>query len=268
MKMQNKKESGMMAVEAVLSFMVFLMAVLSIISLINVFMVHNKVQFAVNSTAHELASYTYLFEATGLHGAAQQVHADGEPYVTGLQEKVSHFTDTYNKMQKVYADIQGGEAGEIASDVQELADAADITKGDIKNVMENPKDVLAGAVYMGVEYAAKKLSSAAVAGAMSGLTKKYLAQAGLPETAAKDADAYLTGYGVKGGYAGLDFSGSSFLQDDRGKMIDVMVSYDMEIRFLRLFRKNPSVHVIQRTAAAAWLDGDGEKLSDYGIQTD
>lgn len=266
MEAQKNNESGMMAVEAVLSFMVFLMAVLSIISLINVFMVHNKVQAAINSAAHELASYTYLYEATGLHSAAQTVHADGAPYVTGLQEKITNLTDTFNKMQKVYTSIQGSQPGEIGNSVQELQTAADITKGDLKHVMENPKDVLAGAIYMGAEYAAQKLSGAAVAGAVKGLSQKYLVQYGAGGSIAKDADAFLTGYGIKDGYAGLDFSGSSFLQDDRGKMIDVMVSYDMEISFLKILKKDPSVRVIQRTTAAAWLDGDGKKLSDYGIK--
>lgn len=265
---RKKNESGMIVVEAVLSFMVFLMVVLSIISLTNVFLVHNKVQFAINSAAHELASYTYLYEATGIHAAADQVHADGEPYVTGLQTKVDHLVDSYNKMQSVYTNIQGGAYGEAAGSMQELTSSVYTSAGDIQNAMENPSDVLAGAIYMGVEYAGNKLSGAAVAGAMRGLSKKYVEQLAADNSPAKDADSYLKGFGVKEGYSELDFSGSSFLQDEHGKVIDVVVSYDMEISFLKLFKQDPSLHMIQRTAVPAWLDGDGDKPSKHGITTD
>ncbi len=265
---RKNDESGMMVVEAVLSFMVFLMVALSVISLTNVFLVHNKIQFAINCAAHELASYTYLYEATGLHAAADQVHSDGEPYVEGLQNKVSHLTDSYNKMQKVYANIQGGDYVQAAGMAGELSSSIQTSVSDIQNVMEKPTDTLAGAIYMGVEFAADRLSAAAVAGAMRGLSKKYVGQQAAGGAQAKDADTYLKGFGIKGGYADLDFKGSSFLQDANGKVIDVMVSYDMEISFLKLLKQDTSLHIIQRAAAAAWLDGDGDKPSKHGVPMD
>ncbi len=66
---QKENESGMMVVEAVLSFTVFIMVVSAIVYLITIFTLHNKVQFAINSAAHEMASYTYLYQASGLRDA-------------------------------------------------------------------------------------------------------------------------------------------------------------------------------------------------------
>ena len=42
----RKREEGMMTVEAVLSLVPFIIAVLGIISFINIFAVHNKIQYA------------------------------------------------------------------------------------------------------------------------------------------------------------------------------------------------------------------------------
>ena len=53
-----ENESGMMVVEAALSFVVFIMVCLAIVFLINIFTVHNRIQFAINSAAKEL----YLFD--------------------------------------------------------------------------------------------------------------------------------------------------------------------------------------------------------------
>ena len=53
-------ESGMMVVEAVIGFTTFLIVCLTIIFLINIFMLHNRIQFAINSAAHEIAAYSYI----------------------------------------------------------------------------------------------------------------------------------------------------------------------------------------------------------------
>ena len=75
----RQDENGMMVVEAVISFMVFLFVVLAVISLINVYMVHNRIQFAVNSAAHEMSSYFYLYEAVGARAGSDQIYEDGAP---------------------------------------------------------------------------------------------------------------------------------------------------------------------------------------------
>lgn len=71
------------------------------------------------------------------------------------------------------------------------------------------------------------------------------------------ADEYLKKAGVTGGVKGLDFSGSRLFQDKEYKMIDIVVEYDLEIFFFELFMKKPVIHVVQRCAIPAWLDGDG-----------
>ena len=78
---------------------------------------------------------------------------------------------------------------------------------------------------------------------------------------AMSADEYLINYGVKDGINGLNFKNSSFLSDDQYRMIDLVVEYDIEVYFFKLFRKDPTIHVVQRCEVPAWLDGDGVTYS-------
>ena len=62
----RKKEAGMMTVEAVLSLVPFIMVILGIISFINIYEVHNKIQYAMYQLGSELSGYTYFYQALGL----------------------------------------------------------------------------------------------------------------------------------------------------------------------------------------------------------
>lgn len=247
--MKKNRESGMVVVEAVLSFTIFIMAVLCIISLINVYMVHNKVQFAINSAANELTSYLYLYEVAGLHA----VHNDGDEYVDKLTGSAADIVDSYNKMSEVGSKISGSDFSTIESDVDDLKESFDKSYSDIKNYIDNPNELLVGIIYGGYEM----LENSTVGLLIRLLSAKYI------DTADKDADEYLRGFGVMQGYDGLKFNRTTFLQDDDGKMIDVVVEYDMEVMFLGMFLPDSSIHVVQRVSVPAWLCGDGEELPDF-----
>lgn len=75
------------------------------------------------------------------------------------------------------------------------------------------------------------------------------------------ADEYLIHCGVKDGIKRPEFKNSSFLSDDQYRMIDLVVEYDIEVYFFKLFRKDPTIHVVQRCEVPAWLNGDGVKYS-------
>ena len=75
------------------------------------------------------------------------------------------------------------------------------------------------------------------------------------------ADAYLRYYGVRNGMDGLDFGESQLFSDDKYRMIDIVVEYDIEVYILKLFLRDPTIHVVQRCSMPAWLDGDGVTYS-------
>lgn len=274
---KEKAESGMMVVEAVLSFTVFIMVVIAIVYLINIFMVHNRVQFAINSAAHELASYSYVYTALGIGGLEDTLAEDGSPHTTPINDTANQLVDSLNKIESFVGSVS--EAGDAVMNLEWDAPAFERVKADaiaakdsvgasisgVKGLLSNPRSMLVGMIYIGVSrgfYEVKKWVGSFVAPL---LAEKYLEQENM------SADEYLRAYGIKDGYAGLDFSGTTIFAEDMGpdnssgRIIDIVVSYDIDMKFIELILPNPTVHVVQRVSVAGWVDGDGEKLSDYGI---
>ena len=177
--------------------------------------------------------------------------------------------DSYNKINTLtgnvsntYNDIQNFELStdglnNIVSDMNAIKDSGTATIDSVKATrekigacFEDPKGTLAGFIYL-----------AASGGITAG--KSFIGEA-LARTLTKGfiSNDYLLSYGVKNGYEGLDFGGSSIFCGENKNMIDIEVRYDIEIGFLGLLIADPTVHVVQRVTIPAWLDGDGKRVED------
>ena len=175
----------MMVVEAVITFTVFLMVVIAIIYLINVFIIHNKIQFAMNTAAHELASYSYIYQALGIRGAEQQIDADGKPYTTPIDDTATQVVDTLNKIQTLSKSVSNTATAvkqlEVSQDsIKDAYNSAKQTYEDGKATVEStkksvqqvtdlfsdPQSLLVGVIYMGASgasYAVKSVGAQAAA---------------------------------------------------------------------------------------------------------
>ncbi len=265
------KENGMMVVEAVLSFTIFVMVVAAIIYLTTIFMLHNRIQFALNSAAHELASYSYVYQALGIRSKSLQIKEDGSKYVEDIDSTATQVVDTLNKVESLKdraesTDIESLDVSDIQSawnDVKSTVDSGKASYNKIKNLVTNPKNLLVGVIYMAGDLADTGLKTVFATYAAMGLTQKYLS------TDKQTADEYLKSMGVKEGYNGLDFSGSSVFCDESMQLIDLVVEYDIDLSFVKLIIPDAKLHVVQRVTVPAWLDGDCNKktLSSYGVET-
>lgn len=266
-------ESGMLVVETVLSFTVFLVVILSIIFLTNIFVVHNKIQYAINAAAHEISAYSYLYQALGLRQAEQTIQGDGAAYTKPIDDTVTQVMDSFNRIQGL-----NGAAGELAGSLQEVSmspeqlaalqkQAEEVAEGAVQiaeSVQKSVEDVtalfgdgeslLAGLIYMGASAGSYAVKSAAGTMAAGALTKKYIGSVG------EDADAYLRSYGITDGYGGLDFSGSTLFCDAQKRMVDFVVQYDIDLGFLGLVMPMDQLHVVQRVSVPGWLNGDGKTV--------
>lgn len=275
---QDGSESGMMVVEAVFSFTIFIMVIAAIVYLISIFMLHNKVQFAINSAAHEIASYSYFYAGVGIKDAGETLESDGKPHTTPINETADQLVDSLNKIENFSSSIGGvteslenlefsedsfnavkGNLDKLKKDAGDTADSVKSSAADLKNLFSNPKSLIAGIVYIGAYEAGYQIKSTIGTAAARGMTEKYLEQGNL------SADEYLKSYGVADGYAGLDFSGSTLFCDKNRRIVDVVVSYDIDLSFLNFIMPEPKLHVVQRVSVAGWVDGDGVKLDEYGV---
>ena len=270
---ERSSESGMMVVEAVISFTIFIMVSLLIVYLTNIFILHNKIQFAINSAAHEIASYSYLYEALSLREGEQTIKEDGSAYVQPIDDTTKEVLDTLNKMQETGDSIGGlkdsvnniefseSSINDILTQFDAVKQNADGTyqsakaaASGLKELFSDPQHLLVGIIYLGASGGSYLLKSAVGTGAAWALTGKYLTQGSL------DADAYLKSHGIAEGYDGLDFGGSTLFCDDDMRLVDLVVEYDVDLTFVKLLIPDAKLHVVQRVTVPAWLDGDGKKV--------
>ena len=270
-KKRASDERGMIVVEAVISFTAFIMVCLGIVFLINIFTLHNKIQFAINQAAHEIASYSYIADAFGARDVLKTLDADFGKYAVPVDKAANQVCDTINKMQDFGSQAQGV-AGSFSNlsdlDINSVKNQLDNLKSsagsayssgkqsiaDLKTMFSDPKGMLVGMLYIGIEVLtdnARRLIAEAAGGA---LTEKYLTAGDF------DADAYLKTFGIEDGYDGLDFSGSSLFCDANMQMIDIVVEYDIDLSFITFVLPETKFHVIQRASIAGWAGGDDQSV--------
>ena len=107
--MMNRKraaEHGSVVVEASIVLPVFMITVFLVINMVNVFAVHNRVQFALNATAHELSSYSYLYSAIHLNDAEQTFENDGKTYTSKIDQASNDILDCLNNIQTLKSDAR------------------------------------------------------------------------------------------------------------------------------------------------------------------
>ena len=127
----------MLTVEAVLSLVPFILVIMGIISFINIFMVHNKVQYALYQAGNELSAYTYFYAALGLKDADGALGADigaATEEINATTQEVTKFLEQVNSIES-YEDVEGAvETGKNA-----------IAAG--KDLFSDPKVLLHNLVY-------------------------------------------------------------------------------------------------------------------------
>ncbi len=267
MRELKTSQRGSIVVEASISLVIFIGIMAFLINLTNLYIVHDRVQYVLTQTVRELSAYSYLYSVSGLQekhdsflekaGTEAQSVNESAKNLNTLWDSVNTLTSAFGKTQ---SDLTGGELDfdELQKDLDSLISAGETTAADaiqtgssLVSLARDPKQTAIAFLYLGaqgaLEYGKSQLILAPLATA---LAPKYLEDAG-----GQDADGFLTAYGVKGGWEGLDFSGSRLFYD--GKTIDLIVEYDISVQFPLLPLPSDSFHVVQRAAASAWLDGDG-----------
>lgn len=262
----RNRERGMMTVEAVLSLVPFIMVVLGIISFINIFMVHNKIQYAMYQSGSELAAYTYFYEALGIRRGDQNLKQDIDRETVEIDaaiKETTEFLDQIDSFSTSAKNVGSSGIGNIKDDADRVIDdgKASYNEGKeavvaTKTLVSDPQDLLRNLVYYGIERGEDALKSWVLDTISSALIPVYLESTFSPSQP-MTADQYLRKAGVVDGVKGLDFSKSELFEDSEYKMIDIVAEYDLEISFFELFMKKPVIHVVQRCSVPAWLDGDG-----------
>lgn len=276
MQQKQSSEKGMLTVEAVLSLVPFIMVILGIISFINIFMIHNKIQFAMQQMGNELSCYTYFYQAFGVRAGDKELNREIDIQTQGVDQTIADIDSFLTAIDSLGGSME--QAGNSSlSDPQGAVDAykealdalqnADETGkkafNSIADRVKDPRGTLRGLIYLIMEKGEEAGKSLLLEMISPIMINSYL-DTGFLGGQSMSADEYLRYFGVKDGLAGLDFSESSLFSKSASngnlefRMIDIVLEYDIEVYILKLFLKDPTVHVVQRCVVPAWLDGDGQ----------
>lgn len=261
---EKHRQEGMLTVEAVLSLVPFILVILGIISFINIFAVHNKIQYALHQMSNELSCYTYFYQALGVRNADLGLKSDIDLHTAKLNSAVDDLTgfiDQVGELENTLGDVASGDYGkaeEVADKGKDVIDKGKDVISSGRDLISDPKALLRGVIYKLIEEGEGGLKSWLLAEVSGGFMKVYLDESFLKDApAAMTADQYLEHYGI----TNLDFGSSQLFSDDEYRLIDIVAEYDLEIHFFKLFLKDPTIHVVQRCTIPAWLDGDGVTYS-------
>lgn len=248
---QRTGEKGMMTVEAVLCLVPFILAILGIISFTNIFMVHSRIQHAIYESASELSAYTYLYQVTQLRAADKRLDADSQ--------ELTEFLESFDDARTALGGLTGGNITEDT--INDAADQVEDAFNKGMDLAQRPKDLAMNTIAKLLSLGSDELKNGLLELLEDWMVSNYLDNV-FPDNTGQSADEYLKAFGVKDGVHGLQFDNSRLFTDDDRRLIDIVVEYDLEIYFFKLFLKDPTIHVVQRAAVPAWLDGDGGTYHD------
>ena len=256
MKNSKKNEYGMLTVEATLAFVPFLMVIIGIISFINIFMVHNRIQYAIFQAGSELSAYTYLYQALNFRTAEGQFQEDAnmaKEDLNKLTENISGFIGNMKKTEESYVTVIRSDLnnleGNVNAAVEQTKQTVESGKNTVNHVINNPIEILQGMVMDIIQKGLEGLKSLFTDLVVGGMANVYI------QTDTMSAQQYLKKFGVVDGK--LDYSKSIMFGDEDLRMIDIIVEYDIEVFMFKLIKKDPTIHMVQRCTIPAWLDGDG-----------
>lgn len=260
--MRNRK--GSLTVEAALVLPVFLCAVISIVFLVKAVLVHEIIQHAISETANELSTYSYIVTVSRLDEVDKHIQDGVRDKAGRFEEHISSYMEGYNALTSFKEDIKEDakealdrlrDGGTDLEAIDDLQYDLENTKQKIENAVKggkeafaNPAEEVAGMLFSMGGFAYDR-SKGALLGEISKIfIKKYLKTDKLP-----DAGKRLEALNIEGGFEGLDFSKSKFL--DSSENIEIVVQYKLNLALP--YNIMPDIHICQKAYARAWMDGDG-----------
>ena len=243
--MKNGNERGAVVVEGIISLTTFMFAIFTILSIVNICYIQARMMTALTSAAKEISQYSYFYYKFGIDELDAKMAAGTEESrkladntVTGVASLMDSLSGASNSFQT--GDLEGmvnqieGGVDNVDSLVNQYAD----------RIADDPKGFILGmGKMMGNELKEKGKAILCQALAKAFMKKNLKASPG------DDPDAFLKRYKVVGGLAGLDFEYTTFLQNGKSNLIQLVVTYKVKvIELLNIDYEYTFRHCIKTTA--------------------
>lgn len=251
---------GSITIEASIALPIFMGLILSLTFIIRIAVAHQVIQHAINDAASELATYSYVYTASGLKdkhdGLKDKLNDNGtiaEKDFTTILNAWDNFSNKSQDLTNVSLPTNTSEAIEVVNKFNEAGSDISTTSSEVlelvKRIGRDPKKELLSIGSLLGDCLFEDTKGALIVQPIAG----YMINKNL-EKEGKTADSRLKALGVVNGFNGLDLSDSTIFKDKQS--IDLIVKYKIKIPVpLNIF---PDFYIIQRAKVQAWLGGEGE----------
>lgn len=261
MIINNRK--GSLTVEASLVLPIFISAVLSLAFFIRMVYVQEFMQHAISEAAEEMACSAYIFHISGLQGLHDAVRDGIDSKAEISQNQLSSMFDLYNDLKGLSGITPDSHTGDVPQDKTgdnikgyssgSIISSAESIFKDLKSFVESgegtgltPLNELKSVAALIAQGAFEDIKTELCIPLVKLTVKKYLEKD-------EDMDKTLRKMSIVGGYDGLDFSESSFFENNND--IDIVVKYKLDIPVP--FKVLRPALIMQRATARAWVGDIG-----------
>jgi hypothetical protein len=253
---------GSLTVESAIVLPFIICIIISIAFIMRIAHVHSVVQHALNDSANELSTYSYLYSISNIKNINDQVEdisSDKEKTavthldvaigsITSLGQKVNQAKEAASNPQDTDLDEMGQIYKDGKADVSKLKSIYDEIKGHPNGWKGGAKKEVLGFATLAAHGLFEKGKEEITEITMKIMMRKHIA------TDKYDENTRLLNLNVEKGYEGLDFTGTRLFKDKRS--IDIIVTYRIK-PFLPI-NILPDIKMVQRAYVMGWMDGDGK----------
>jgi len=232
-KGNRKAQRGSLTVEAAIVVPAFLCVIISIVFLIKAVYTREIVQHAIDETAREISTYSYICYAAGINDLHDLIDNRLNQSSETFDAHLSSILDSYKDLNSVFGAL--GTIIEISGDPM----------GELKNIVCKVSDIFF-----------EDIKTKNMIPIIKMLVKKHLSDGEIQETETDMVNDNLKKLNISNGFEGLDFSKSKILKDE-DKNIEIAVEYVLKLPLpLNVL---PEMRVTQKAVSKAWLGGDNAK---------
>lgn len=239
-KINNSK--GSLTVEAAIVLPVFIFTIMAIGMFIKVVYVQELIGHAINDAVSEMASTSYLYNASGVYDLQKGVQDKLDEKAGSFKQNKQKSIETYLHISDLVKESEQIDLENIKSSSDSIIEKIKVCKDDAKeiasiisNCAKNPSEEIMSIA----SFAADKTFSKCKDTVGNVILHLYLKKYGLDGDKLKDLDVE-------------NFSTAGSTYYDGNEDIDVVVTYTVKIP---VPFKNNSIAITQRATARAWMAG-------------
>lgn len=159
-------KNGMITIEASITLIIFISVMAAMVMALNIFIVHNKIQYALTQMSNQLSMFMYLYDDLGIKNVSDKLHDNIDTATENLNDTasntselldsgmtlindatdISSITDSFNSFSSVIDSIAGStdsfdanSVTEIRSGMQGMSQGLEDTKSSVYEYLDKLK---------------------------------------------------------------------------------------------------------------------------------